>query len=200
MAEQKEAQASPEPAPSPRQRRNATGDHATDSSESRQATDHGAGLDRIREILLGDILVELERRLTRLDSYIANRSAELQHDVRHRTDVLEAHMRKELDALSAREAHDSGETQSLLRSVRGENRDALGQLEQRVVRLEDRLEASIARVERESREQLLAQAKSFLEELERVRNQLREALVRELGLEPVPFEEGEHAGTWAASH
>lgn len=200
MADQKEAQASAEPAPSPRPRPAGAGDKPTDTSESRHSTDNGAGLERIRDILLGDIFVEIERRLARLDSYIANRSTELQHHVRHRTDVLEAHMRKELDAIAAREAHDSGEAQSLIRSLRSENRDALGQLEQRLARLEDRVEASIARVERESREQLLAQAKSFLEELEHARNQLRAALVRELGLEPEPLEEGEHAGTWAASH
>jgi hypothetical protein len=200
MPEQKEAQAPPEPAPSPRPRRTGAGDKPADAAESRHSAENGAGLERIRDILLGDILVELERRLARLDSYIANRSSELQHDVRHRTDVLEAHMRKELGAVADRQAHDSGEAQSLIRSLRGENRDAFGQLEQRIARLEERLETSIARVERESREQVLAQAKSFLEELERVRNQLRAALVRELGLEPEPLEEGEHAGTWAASH
>jgi hypothetical protein len=200
MAEQKEAQASPEPAPSSRPRRSSAGDRPIEGSETRHAADNGAGLDRIRDILLGDILVEVERRLARLDSYIANRSTEVQHHVRQRTDVLEEHMRKELDAVAAREAHDVSEAQALIRSMRSENRDAVGQLEQRIAQLEDRLEASIARVERESREQLLAQAKSFLEELERVREQLRAALVRELGLEPEPFEEGQHAGTWSASH
>lgn len=137
----------------------------------------GGGLDAIREILLGDILLALERRLGRIDSVMANRSNELQHDVRSRTDVLEAHVRRELDSIASR----------------------IAQLEQHLGRIEDRLEQSIERIERQGREQMLAQAKTFIDELERSRMQLRSALARELGLEPESEAGVEHAA-WAASH
>jgi DNA repair exonuclease SbcCD ATPase subunit len=160
------------------------------------------GLERIREILLGDVLAELERRLARIDSQLAHRTSELHQDARHRTDVLEAHVRKEIDALSARAGQDNREANDAVRNLRHEQREAITQIEQRLTRIEERVDASIARIERETRQQLLDQAKSFLDELERVRHQLRSALVRELGLEPVPLEEGgEHAGgAWAAPH
>lgn len=170
-----------------------------DAPEVRSA-DGAAGLDRIREILVGDILVELERRLARLDSYIANRSNELAQVVRHRTGVLEAHVRKELEALAGKEAHDSAELTESIRSARHDQRDVMEKMEQRIARLEDRLEGSIARVEREMREQLLAQANSYLEELERVRVELRAVFARELDIEPEALQEDEHAGALPASH
>lgn len=173
----------------------------TESSDIREGTDRSGGLERIREILLGDILVEVERRLARLDRFIANRSNELQQDVRSRTGVLEAHVRKEVESVSARASHDSSELGGIVRAQGKEHRDAVARLEQRLSQIEDRLDGQIARVERETREQVLAQAKSFIDELERVRNQLRASLVRELGLAPDPLEEGgEHAGAWPASH
>lgn len=160
------------------------------------------GLERVREILLGDILAELERRLARIDNQLANRTSELQLDARHRTDVLDAHVRKEVDALSTRAAHDSHELGDSIRVLRREKDEAFAQIEQRFARLEERLETSIARMERDARQQLLDQAKTFLNELERVRHQLRSAIIRELGLEPAPSEErGEHdGGTWTAPH
>lgn len=160
------------------------------------------GLERIREILLGDILAELERRLARIDSQLANRTSELHQDARHRTDVLEAHVRKEVDALSTRAVQDNRDLNDAIRNLRDEQREAIAQIEQRLKRNDDRVDASIARLERETRQQLLDQAKSFLDELERVRHQLRSAIVRELGLEPGPLEEGgEHAaGAWAGAH
>ncbi len=154
-------------------------DRSGAGSEARGADRVLGGLERIREILLGDVLAELERRLARIDSQLANRTSELHQDARLRTDVLEAHVRKEIEAVSARAA----------------------QLEQRLARVEERMEAQVARIERESRQQLLDQAKSFLDELERVRHQLRSAIVRELGLEPGTLEEGSpHDGAWAAPH
>jgi tetrahydromethanopterin S-methyltransferase subunit G len=160
------------------------------------------GIERIREILLGDILTELERRLARIDSQLANRASELHQDARHRTDVLEAHVRKEIDALSARAGQEHHEVNDAIRALRREQHEVIAEIEQRLARVEERVEASIARLERESRQQLLDQAKSFLNELERVRHQLRSAIIRELGLEPAPLEEGgEHeAGTWVSPH
>jgi hypothetical protein len=190
MADDKDNTEAPTAAPS---RRGANPD--------RQQADASARIEHIREILVGDIVVEIERRLARLEHLIANRNSELQHDVRNRTDVLEAHVRKELDALGTRAVHDNGELNAAIRAIRSEHRNELAQMEQRLSRMEDRIEVSVARVEREARDQLLAQAKTFIEELERVRMQLRTALASELGVAAEPFEqEGEHADPWPAPH
>jgi hypothetical protein len=161
------------------------------------------GLDRIREILLGEILAELERRLMRLDSLIANRSSELQHDMRVRTDALEAHIRTELDALITRSTRDNSDVGGAIRALRTEQHEVYAELEKRLSHVEARLEESTARVERELRAQLLNQAKSFFEELELVRDQMRSALIGELGLEPEVFsseDRPEHPSARAEHH
>lgn len=157
------------------------------------------GLDRIREILFGDILTELEQRLARADHHVTTRTQELKEDARRRTDVLEAHMRKEAEASSSRAARQLGELTESIRSLRNEHRDALAAIEQRLSRIEDRIEASIARVEREAREQLLEQAKLFLDQLEQTRQQLQATLARELGLDAAQGTESE-PDTWSAPH
>jgi DNA anti-recombination protein RmuC len=184
-------------------RRAETGDRASADPDPRSGADRVlGGLERVREILLGDVLVELERRIARIDGQLGNRASEVQLDVRHRTGVLEAYVRKEIDALSARAGQAGREVNDSIRSLRDELREAIARLEQRLAGIEDRLDASIARLEREARQQLLDQSKSFLDELERVRDQLRSALVRELGLEPAGLDEGgEHdAGAWTTPH
>jgi hypothetical protein len=160
-----------------------------------------ASIEHIREILFGDVVVEIERRLARLDHLITNRNSEAQHAARNRTEVLEAHVRKELEAIGERAAHDTGELNASVRALRAEHRNEVAQVEQRLSRIEDRIEVSIARVERDARDQLLSQAKTFIEEIERVRSQLRAALASELGLTSESFdEEGGHAGAGSAAH
>ncbi len=160
------------------------------------------GLERIREILLGDVLAEIERRISRIDQLITSRTTELQHDARRRTDVLDVHVRKELDALSNLVATDSREVNDAIRTVARQHREANAVLEQRLGQLEDRFEGTLARIERDSRQQLLDQSNWFLNEIERVRQDLRSTLIRELGIDRVITEEGsEHeAGPWPAPH
>ena len=160
-----------------------------------------AGLDRIRDILFGEILNDLDKRLARIDHSVASRSSELAQDARRRTDVLEAHVRKELEAQSTKTSHDVGEVSSAVRTSRQEHREALTQIEQRLARLDERIEASISRIERDVRQQLLVQAKSFQDEIARMRNELRWELVRELGIELEPSQGDERgAGPWASHH
>jgi DNA anti-recombination protein RmuC len=159
------------------------------------------GIEQVREILLGDVIAELERRLARLDHLITHRTQEVHHVVRTRTDVLEEHLRKELQAQSSRAANEKTRFDEAIRTTRDEHRGVLARIEQRISQLEERLDGTIARIEREVRDQVLAQSKTFIDELERVRVQLRAGIARELGMDPEAFDEqDQHAGAWAASH
>lgn len=110
-------------------------------------------------------------------------------------------MKKELQAFGTRASQDTSHLNDAVRAARDAVRDGLARIEERLTRAEERLDGAIARVEREARDQLLSQAKTFIEEVERVRNELRAALMREIGIEPESFEDGgEHARTWPAPH
>ncbi len=154
------------------------------------------GLQRVREILFGEILVELERRLGKLENYIQTRSNDVQHDARQRMNVLEGHLKKEVEAVAARATREASESAGELRAVRHEQHDAIVALEQRIVHCEEHVEAQLARIERDGREQLLANAKSFFEELAQLRSEFRQAAARAEDEEESRREEGaEHASS-----
>jgi hypothetical protein len=137
------------------------------------------GLEQIREILFGALYRELERRLARADIHTSTRSKEIEQEARKRTEVLESHLRTEIGALTARVEHAFVEAADALRGVTRENREALSALEKRIAKAEE----AGAFAQRELRNQLLEQAKSFLDELQHLRSELLATLQEELGAE-----------------
>lgn len=122
------------------------------------------GLGQIREIVVGPLEREVDRRLGRLEALFTARGIELPQEARRRMEVIEAHMRKETDALSA----------------------TATTLEHRVTKLEELVVKQLHDV----RQELLDQAKLFLDELQGLRTELTHAMERELGsLEPDGGEE-----------
>ncbi|WP_437731006.1 hypothetical protein [Sorangium sp. So ce1335] len=133
-------------------------------------------LEQVRDILCGAQLRELARRLSHTDAQLAAQAEELRSEARRRLDVLEAHVRREIEALGATvEAHRAAGA-GALGSLARESRDALDAFEQRIQRLED----LVARAHRELRQQLLEQSKSFLDETRRTRDELSATIEREL--------------------
>jgi hypothetical protein len=138
----------------------------------------GDGLDQIREILFGLTQRELERKIARQDAQLTARAQELQIDSRRRTEVVEVGMRREVEELNHRLEQSQSEAGNTIRGVTTESREALSRLEQRLAKLEE----SIVRTQRELRQQLLEHEKSFLDELQRVRQDFASTLERELSL------------------
>jgi hypothetical protein len=133
-----------------------------------KTTEPSAGIDQVREILVGAVQRNMEQRLARAESQLASRITELQQEMRRRTEVLETHVRTETEALARR-----------LDAELVELRDGM----QRIAKLED----TSQRAQHDLRGQILEQAKSFLDELHRTREELTTTLNRELSsleLEP----------------
>ncbi|WP_437586523.1 hypothetical protein [Sorangium sp. So ce1000] len=133
-------------------------------------------LEQVRDILCGAQFRELARRLSHTDAQVAAQAEELRSEARRRLDALEAHVRGEIEALSASIEARRAAADSALGSVARESREALELIAQRVQRLEE----LVARTQRELRQQLLDQSKSFLDETRRTRSELSAMLEREL--------------------
>jgi hypothetical protein len=133
-------------------------------------------MEQIREILVGAMQRELERRISRAETHFGARANELQQDARRRVEVVESHLTKETSALAARVEADSVETKEALRALGRDHREMTSSLEQRVVKLEE----AVAKQQHALRQQLLEQAKSFLDEVQSLRTELIETLEREL--------------------
>jgi hypothetical protein len=133
-------------------------------------------LEQVREILFGPQHRDFARRLARTDANVAARAEELRNEMRRRLDVLEAHIRKESEALSASIDSQRSAQAEALNKVARESRESIGLLEQRVQKLEELM----ARVPRDFRQQLLDQAKSFIDEVQRTRDELSTTVDRAL--------------------
>ncbi|WP_437893980.1 OmpH family outer membrane protein [Sorangium sp. So ce124] len=133
-------------------------------------------LEQVRDILCGAQFREFARRLAHTDAQVAAQAEELRSEARRRLDALEAHMRSEIDSLSASIEAQRAAADGALGSAARESREALELIAQRVQRLEE----LVARTQRELRQQLLDQSKSFLDETRRTRSELSAMLEREL--------------------
>lgn len=150
----------------------------TQPSEPRPASPEGTeSLAQLREILVGATVRDLERRLVRAEAHMTARTQELEQESRRRMDVIESHMRKESDALTARLERELVQTSESIRAVMREHRESITAADQRASKLEE----SLVRAQRDLRDQLLQQAKKFLDDLQHLRRELTETLERELG-------------------
>jgi hypothetical protein len=113
------------------------------------------------------------------------RAGELQQETRRRIEVLEEHLRRETEALSARMDRELHEHAAALRAMSREQREAIDTLEHRVSQAEE----AVVRAQHGLRQELLEQAKTFLDEQHRLRRDLFTMLERELGLAEGELEE-----------
>ncbi len=147
-------------------------------AEARREGPREDGIEQLREILFGTIFHDIERRIARTDAYHVARDQELQHEARRRVEIIEAHLEQEIEALTARMEREVSESSEAIRSLAREHRESNNALEQRVARMEEALGQS----QRQLRQQLLEQAKSFLDEVEELRRDFVAALDARLGL------------------
>src|SRR5262245_15721191 len=61
-----------------------------------------SGIDQVREILFGATYRDLDLRLARADAHVAARINDLEQEARKRSEVIEAHHKKEAETLAAR--------------------------------------------------------------------------------------------------
>jgi hypothetical protein len=135
-----------------------------------------SSLEQVRELLFGQQYRELERKLARVDSHLAGDTEVLRGDLRQRLEALQTQLYKEVEALANRLAAEHTAQLDALNQVARESRDVVAALELRVTKLEE----GLARSQRDVRQQILDQAKQFLDEMQHVRGDLARAFEREL--------------------
>jgi hypothetical protein len=114
-----------------------------------------ANLDKVRDILFGTQLRDVDRRLARLEERLIKESTDLKSDVKSRLDAFDAYVRHE--------------TESLAGQIKTEHRDREGVDEQ------------LSRAQRELRQQLLDQHQRLSDEIRNKIDEVLSALARETG-------------------
>lgn len=120
-----------------------------------------AGLEKVREIVIGPHARDVEKRLARLEQALGREIAGLREELLRRVDTLERFMRTELDALNERLAAEQRARGADVQNLTAELRQAAQVQGQRVDELADRT----AKSGRELRELVLDQSKALRDEL-----------------------------------
>lgn len=145
-------------------------------------------LDQVREILFGAYYRDFERRLGRLEALVLSQADELRADTKRLVQVLEAHVKRETEAMSAERESDRNAHVEAANNAARESREAIAQIDQRIKKLED----GLAKAQRDFRQQLLDEGKALVEETRRMREEVVTMLHRELAMysgeapEPAP--------------
>ncbi len=121
----------------------------------------GASIDKVRDILFGNQMREVERRFARLEERLAKDTADLKDETRRRLDALEAHARREFEALADQIRAEHADRVDAHAAASGELKEASRSLERRIATLDDQL----SKGHRELRQQILEQQQHLSDDL-----------------------------------
>ena len=150
----------------------------SDLAEPSGADDTAAGtghLEKVRDILFGSQMREVDRRFMRLEERIAKETGELKEDIKRRLDALEAYTNKEADALAGRIRQEQSERLDAHAGLSRELALTAGSFERRSAALDEQL----ARAQREIRQAILEQQQRLSDEIRAKIDDVLVALARE---------------------
>ncbi|GAB1539664.1 hypothetical protein NUACC21_23310 [Scytonema sp. NUACC21] len=135
----------------------------------------GSSLAKVREILFGNQMRELEKRFIRLEERLARECGELREETRKRLDSLETYVKNEVESLTERIKSEQGERGEVLKALAEDNRKITTSLEKRLLQFEEQTNSN----QRETREQILNQSKSLQDDIRQKYEEIIALLQRE---------------------
>jgi hypothetical protein len=141
---------------------------AETSGAASELTDSaGSGnLDKVRDILFGGQMREVERRFARLEERLIKETQDLKEEVKRRLEALETFARKESESLAEQ-----------LRGERSERLESTRTLERRDTTLDEQL----SKGQRELRQQILEQHQRLSDDIRQKVDEVLASLARETG-------------------
>lgn len=124
-----------------------------------------ASLDKVRDILFGGQMRDLDRRFSRVEERLTSEAQALREDTRKRLATLEQFARTETESLAQRDKAEHDERTAALRALRQELQEASAVLDKRLAGIDEQ----VARTQRDLRQQIL-------DVEQRLREEFREAI------------------------
>jgi DNA anti-recombination protein RmuC len=157
--------------------------HGSLDTESLEAADQsgpeqtpGAGnLEKVRDILFGSQMREVDRRFLRLEERLIKETRDLKEEIMARLEALEAYVRNEADDLGGQVRKEQAERIDSHARLAREIAETASGFERRSAALDEQL----ARGQREIRQLLLEQQQRFSAELRTKTDEVLTALARE---------------------
>lgn len=158
----------------------AVGTEAADNPSSSDdaltgAATGAASLDKVRDILFGHQMREVDRRFARLEERLAKDARDLKDELKSRLDAFEQFVKGEMESLSTQVRHEQAErTEGDAKQAR-ELADTTRAFERRTTTLDEQQ----AKNQREMRQQLLEQHQRLSDDLRQKVDDVLAALARE---------------------
>ncbi len=135
----------------------------------------GGSIDKVRDLLFGSQLRELDRRFARLEERLAKETSQLRDDMQVRLEALETYARQETDSLADQLRAEHQNFVDAHGSLARELSETAKQLERRTTAVDEQS----AKGQRELRQQLLEQHQRLSEDLRRRSDELLATVTRE---------------------
>ena len=163
--------------PIPNEQLHAGLDVATEDPTRGQAADaaSGANLDKVRDILFGGPLRDVERRFTRLEERLAKDTSDLRTEMRQRLDTLESYLKSEVESLAGAIRAERDSRGEAVSTVVGELRETGRGFERRAAAIDEQM----AKGQRELRQQMLEQYHRLSEDARQKMEEVLATIARE---------------------
>lgn len=132
-------------------------------------------LDRVRDILFGNQVREVEKRFARLEDRLVKELNNVRDETKKRLDYLELYIKKEVDSLTERLKNEQVDRDAGAKALAEEQKNLTINLEKKFAQLDEQTSNS----QRELREQILNQANSLQDDIRQKYQEILTLLERE---------------------
>jgi hypothetical protein len=153
----------------------AVGTEAADSTTLSSATGGTASLEKVRDILFGNQMREVDRRFARLEERIAKDSRDLRDEIKRRLDAFEQFVKGETESLANQVRNEQVERADADAKQARELSETTRAFERRTATLDEQQSKN----QREVRQQLLEQHQHLSDDLRQKVDEVLAALARE---------------------
>jgi DNA repair exonuclease SbcCD ATPase subunit len=132
-------------------------------------------LDKVRDILFGNQMREVEKKFTRLEERLLKECGNLREDTKKRLDSIEDYIKQEVQSLSQRIANEQGSRDEGIQVLVEEHKRTTTALERKLAQLDENITTN----QRDLREQILNQSKNLQNDILQKYEEILAALQRE---------------------
>lgn len=132
-------------------------------------------LDKVRDILFGNQMREVERKFARLEERLIKECTNLRDENRKRLDSLESYFKTEISSLAKQVNNEQGERGQALKALTEQHKNITISLENKLAQFEEKTINN----QREMREQILNQSKNLHDDIRQKYEEILAALERD---------------------
>lgn len=132
-------------------------------------------LSKVRDILVGSQMRELDKRFSRLEERLIKECSDLRNETRKRLDTLENYIKEEADSLSFRAKNEQVKRDEAVKAINEEQRKLAESLEQKMAEIDEQA----SKTQRELRQQIFSQSQTLHDDIRQKYEEIVALLERE---------------------